>query len=132
LVGTETSISFGASSTASLFPDPTAARSAERIGLAPTPPAGKQAVFQVGGQGTLGLNLENAGLASLATAEDVPVPEDPWSPDGIDLLAGARGIYTCDACGSVSQLQDAAARRTAWQQPLSVANDMPPRTNPYH
>lgn len=100
-------------------------------GFSPRPPGGIQAVYQVGAQGTLGVDLENAGFAPLGTTVDDPVPADPWSPDGLHLLVGARGIYACDACGSVPQLQGAAQRRAGWARALSVASDMVPRGAPY-
>ena len=101
------------------------------LGLAPAPSGGNQAIYQVGAQGMLALNLQNAGLAPLASQADDPTPADPWSPDGIHLLAGARDIYACDACGSLVQLQRAARDRAAWLKPLSTAQDRPPSTNPY-
>ena len=101
------------------------------LGLAPAPPGGNQAIYQVGAQGMLALNLENAGLAPLASQADDPAPADPWSPDGIHLLAGARDIYACDACGSLVQLQRAARDRAAWLKPLSTAQDRPPSASPY-
>jgi|GEM_PF-2234704 len=101
------------------------------LGLSPTPPGGDQAVYEVAGENTLALNLPGVGLPPLSTVFDAPVAAEPWSPDGVDLLAGPKGIYTCDACGSLAQLQDAAARRAAWQQPLSVTHDNPSSSNPY-
>jgi WD40 repeat protein len=99
------------------------------VGFSPTPPGGVQAVYPVQSHGTA-LDLENAGLAPLASPQDDPVPADPWSPDGLHLLAGSRGIYVCDSCGSLPQLQGAAERRTGWSHPLSIADDLVPRGGP--
>jgi WD40 repeat protein len=100
------------------------------VGFSPTPPGGIQAVYPVKGHGTPALDLENAGLAPFASPQDDPVPADPWSPDGLHLLVGSRGVYACDACGSVPQLQGAAERRTGWSHPLSAADDLVPRGGP--
>ena len=101
------------------------------VGFSPTPPGGIQAVYQVGSHGTLALVLDNAGLAPLGSTYDDPVPADPWAPDGIHLLAGARGIYACDACGSVPQLQGAAERRAGWARPLSAGHHVLPGGGQY-
>lgn len=100
------------------------------VGFSPTPPGGIQAVYPVQGHGAAVLDLENAGLAPMASPQDDPAPADPWSPDGIHLLAGSRGVYACDACGSVQQLQGAAERRTGWSRPLSIADDLVPHGGP--
>ena len=75
-------------------------------------------------------------MAGLQTAAEPPttsyseLPAQPWSPDGARLLAG-NSIYPCDACGSLAELQAAAASRIAWARPLSTASDHPPTSNPY-
>jgi hypothetical protein len=46
------------------------------------------------------------------------------------VLAG-NAIFTCDACGSLAQMQSIAASRLAWSHPLWVKSDTPPSSNPY-
>jgi WD40 repeat protein len=101
------------------------------LGFAPVPPGGHQAAYQVGGQESLVVDLENAGLAPMATTYNDPAPANPWSPDGVHLLVGSRGIYACPACGSVPQLQGAAKLHTGWSRPLSAADDAAPERAPY-
>ena len=54
------------------------------------------------------------------------VPVSPWAPDGIHLLTGAAGIYACDSCGSLPQMQSIAQSRLNWAVPLTPAHDDPP------
>jgi WD40 repeat protein len=98
------------------------------LGLAPAPPGGVEAVYQ----NSSGQNMVNLLAADQSAVNSYSLfPAQPWSPDGTELLAG-NAIYTCDACGSLNEIQAAAASRIAWSQPLSASSDHPPRTNPYH
>jgi WD40 repeat protein len=99
------------------------------LGFATAPPGGLESVLQVS-TGDTAVSLQNAGPPA-GGMWDSPVPADPWSLDGVSVLAGTRGIYRCDACGGLAELQAAAARQLAWQAPLSVAHDVPPAGNPY-
>lgn len=107
---------------------------------APFAADGDDAVFELLGGQTLD-NLANSVLAvphlsrSPLQAADLasvwPSPAQPWAPDGIQVLAGAAGIYSCDACGSLAQLQRAAQTRLAWARTLSAGHDDPPPGSPY-
>lgn len=114
--------------------DPAAALSADgnflfagALGLAPSAPGGMQATYQIS-DGQLMADLQTAAEPSTTSYSELPV--QPWSPDGARLLAG-NSIYLCDACGSLAELQAAAAARIAWAQPLSAVSDHPPASNPY-
>jgi hypothetical protein len=97
------------------------------LGLAPTPPGGSPAVYQVdGGQPMTGLPTF---LAS-GSAGYSEFPAQPWSPDGTMILAG-NGVYRCDACQALPGLQATATSRDKWSTPLSVGSDHPPATGPY-
>ncbi len=96
-------------------------------GLAPTPPGGTEAAYQVSTGQTM-TALQGAGLASGPAYSESPAR--PWSPDDTEVIAGSA-IYSCDACGLTSALEAAAASRLAWSRPLSQASDHPPSTNPY-
>jgi WD40 repeat protein len=97
------------------------------LGLAPAAPGGIAAAYQVSGGETLA-GLQSAG--SPFTSPYSPFPAQPWAPDGTGLLAG-NARYACDACGSLAELQAAAASRIAWARPLSAGSDHPPATSPY-
>jgi hypothetical protein len=107
---------------------------------APFAADGDDAVFELLGGQTLD-NLANSVLAvphlsrSPLQAADLasvwPSPAQPWAPDGIQVLAGAAGIYSCDACGSLAQLQRGAQTRLAWARTLSAGHDDPPPGSPY-
>jgi WD40 repeat protein len=96
-------------------------------GIAPTPPGGLDAAYQVSsGQTMTGLQAAvQPALYSYAES-----PASPWSPDGTRILIGTA-IYACDACGAPTALQAAAASRLAWSKPLSASADRPPATSPY-
>jgi hypothetical protein len=94
-------------------------------GLAPAPPGGIEAVYQVVG-GQLLADLQSVP----ADPGDNASPSDPWSPSGVSVLVG-DGIYPCDACGTLAQMQATARVRLAWLQPLSVAHPNPPAGDPY-
>lgn len=96
-------------------------------GLAPTPPGGTEAAYQVS-SGQAMATLPAAGLATVPAYSESPA--QPWSPDDTQVIAGSA-IYSCDACGLASTLETAAASRLAWSQPLSQASDHPPLTTPY-
>ncbi len=97
------------------------------LGLAPAPPAGLEASYQVSG---------GAAMAAFPAAAESPTdayslfPAQPWSPDSSELLAG-HALYPCDACGSIDELRATATSRIAWAQALSERSDHPPGTNPY-
>ena len=97
------------------------------LGLAPAPPGGMEAAYEI----SSGQNMVNLSAADESAVNSYSLfPAQPWSPDGTELLAGTA-IYACDACGSLHEIQAAAASRIAWSQPLSLSADHPPRTNPY-
>jgi WD40 repeat protein len=99
-------------------------------GIAPTPPGGTNAVYQVSsGQTMTGLQSAAANQAALYSYAESPA--SPWSPDGTKILIGTA-VYACDACGDPTALKDAAASRLAWAKPLSAAADHPPVTSPYY
>jgi WD40 repeat protein len=98
------------------------------LGLAPSPPGGVEAVYQVS-SGEVMASLDAATQATAALWYESS-PAQPWSPAGNDVLIG-NAIYACDACGSLHQMQMDAAARLAWAQPLSATDDHPPSTDPY-
>jgi WD40 repeat protein len=100
------------------------------LGLAPHPPGGAPAVFQVLSGQTM-VNLQSVSPAAPASVFSTPLPAQPWAPDGIGLLTGGPAVYGCASCGTLRQLQAAAERRLAWHAPLSAANDKPPPGDPY-
>jgi WD40 repeat protein len=53
----------------------------------------------------------------------------PWSPDHTRLVTGATGVFACDACGSLKQLQAIAAQRIAWRTAIGPS-DPPPAGHP--
>lgn len=98
-------------------------------GIAPTPPGGANAAYQVSsGQTMTGLQAATATQSALYSYADSPA--SPWSPAGTEVLIGT-GIYACDACADLTALEDAAASRLAWSRPLSASADQPPATSPY-
>jgi WD40 repeat protein len=96
-------------------------------GLAPAPPGGFEATYQVS-TGQPMTNLQSVVQSGNVAYSESPVR--PWAPDGDEVLAGTA-IYPCDACGTTDTVLAAAASRIAWSQPLSASNDHPPATNPY-
>ena len=97
------------------------------LGLAPSPPGGIEASYQISTGQTM-LEVPNAAQPPISSYSLLPV--QPWSPDASRLLAGTV-IYACDACGQLTELEAAAASMMAWSKPLSVGSDHPPRTPPY-
>ena len=92
-------------------------------GIAPTPPGGLNAAYQVS-SGQMMTGLQSATQpASYSYAES---PASPWSPDATKVLIGTA-IYACDACGTPPALQAAAASRLAWSTPLSASRRPPTR-----
>ncbi len=49
-----------------------------------------------------------------------------WSPDHTRLVTGAAGVFACDACGSLKQMQAIAAQRIAWRTAISPTGTPPP------
>jgi hypothetical protein len=98
------------------------------LGLAPSPPGGDVAIYEVAG-GRPVLDLRNATRPGF-DRYDAPVPFDAWSPDGRQVLVGSA-VYSCPACGSLSDMQAVARTRIAWSKPLSSANDAPPPGDPF-
>lgn len=97
------------------------------LGLAPSAPGGVAAAYQV----TSGQAMDSLGAATgPATSSYSLLPAQPWAANDAELLAG-NAIYACDACGSLAELQAAAASRIAWSQPLTPASEHPPVTDPY-
>jgi WD40 repeat protein len=97
------------------------------LGVAPTPPGGTVAIYQVA-SGQMMTNLSAVQVPD--TDADPEFPAQPWSPDGAQLVVG-NSIYRCDACLPLTQLQAAATIRIAWSAPLSVGSDHPPTASPY-
>lgn len=97
------------------------------LGLAPAAPGGIEAAYQISG-GQLMADLQTAAEPPMVSYSELPA--QPWSPDGARLITG-NSIFPCDACGSLAELQAAAASRIAWAQPLSMVSDHPPASNPY-
>lgn len=97
------------------------------LGLAPSSPGGAAAAYQIAS----GQAMDDSEAAAESATNPYPLlPAQPWAPNGTELLAGSA-IYSCDACGSLTELQAAAASRIAWLQPLTQASDHPPATDPY-
>ena len=97
------------------------------LGLAPSSPGGTAAAYQI----SSGQVMENFQAAVEPASRSYSLlPAQPWAPDGAEVLVG-NTLYGCDACGSLAELQAAAASRIAWEQPLSQASDHPPATDPY-
>ncbi len=95
------------------------------VGLAPRPPGGIEAVYQLAGGQLVG------DLQRIPTSiGDTAAPVEPWSPSGVEVLAG-NAVYACDACGTLAQLQARAAVRLRWTTPLSTARPSPPAGDPY-
>jgi WD40 repeat protein len=114
--------------------DPGAALSADgnfvfagALGLAPSAPAGIEAAYQVS-SGQIMTDLQAAAQSPSASYSEFPA--QPWSPDGIHIVAG-NAIYVCDSCGPLAALQASATARIAWSQPLAEGSDHPPSTSPY-
>jgi YD repeat-containing protein len=97
------------------------------LGLAPSPPGGIEVAYQISSTQSMADLQDAAEPPTIAYSE---FPAQPWSPGGAEILA-RNGIYSCDACGSLAELQAAATSRIAWSQPVSQASDHPPATNPY-
>ena len=96
-------------------------------GLAPSPPGGNEAVYQVaGGQVMSGLDGVTEPVPDAYSAS----PAQPWSPSGTQVLID-NTLYSCDACGPLDRLETEATSRTEWARPLSATNDRPPSTDPY-
>jgi WD40 repeat protein len=90
-------------------------------GLAPVPPGGFEAAYQVStGQAMADLQAVTENATGLYSE----YPVRPWAPEGSKVLAGTA-IYACDACMNTSALLAAAASRIAWSGPLSAASDHP-------
>jgi WD40 repeat protein len=94
--------------------------------------AGSEAVYDLpGGQELVNLQNtqkqappDNPGAANM-------VPFSAWAADGIHLLTGGPAVYSCDSCGSLSQMQSAARLRLAWAVPLTTQHDHPPSGNAF-
>jgi WD40 repeat protein len=98
------------------------------LGLSSTTTGGIVAAYQV----STGLEMANFQDAEREpTSNFETYPSNPWAPDNIEVLAG-NAIFTCDACGSLSQMQAIAASRLAWAHPLSATSGKPPSSNPYY
>jgi WD40 repeat protein len=98
------------------------------LGLAPSPPGGETAIYEVA-SGRMVLDLRNA-VRPHANRDDAAAPFEAWSPNGRDVLVGSS-IYACHACGSVKDLQDVARTRVAWSTPLSSTKVRPPPGDPF-
>ena len=101
-------------------------------GFAPVPAAaGNDAIYSLTDPRTY-LNLQNSlsEVPVVAEGEDL-APVDPWAPDGVHLIDGAPAVYACDACGSLAQLQAAAALRLAWAETLTQHSDHPASSNAF-
>jgi WD domain, G-beta repeat len=96
-------------------------------GIAPMPPGGLNAAYQVSSGQTM-TGLQSAAQPALYSYAESPA--SPWSPDDTKILIGTA-IYACDACGGPAALQTAAVSRLAWSKPLSASADRPPATSPY-
>ncbi len=55
--------------------------------------------------------------------------ENAWSPTGTRLVTASTGIYPCDACGSLADMQAQAKLRIAWETPIEP-HSTPPTGNP--
>jgi hypothetical protein len=97
------------------------------LGLGPSSPAGVQAAYQLSSSQAM-VDLQSVNV--LSTIAYSLSPTQPWSPNASELLAGTA-VYACDACGSLRELQAAAASRIAWSVPLSSASDHAPSSDPY-
>jgi WD40 repeat protein len=98
------------------------------LGLAPAPPGGILAAYQISTGETLAdLQLVSPRFANYFAA----YPSDPWAPNGTELLTG-NSIFTCDACGSLTQMQGIASSRLAWSRPRSAKSGRPPSSDPYY
>jgi WD40 repeat protein len=97
------------------------------LGLSPSAPGGIVAAYEVS-TGSVMANFQDAGKAPFNNFE--PYPSNPWAPDNVEVLAG-NAIFTCDACGSLAQMQSIAASRIAWAHPLSAKSRTRPSSNPY-
>ena len=93
----------------------------------PATESGSDAVYGLAGSEEF-TDLQNTVTAAPIFGGIFPnlVPVSPWAPDGIHLLTGAAGIYACDSCGSLPQMQSIAQSRLNWAVPLTPAHDDPP------
>ena len=66
--------------------------------------------------------VSQSGVTNLAV-------ENAWSPSGTRLVTASTGIYPCDACGSLADLQAEAKLRIAWETPIAP-HTAPPPGNP--
>ena len=96
-------------------------------GLAPVPPGGFEAAYQVSTGQTMA-DLQAATEQTIGPYSEYPLR--PWAPDGSEVLSGTA-IYACDACGNTSALMASATSRIAWSRPLSATSEHPPATSPY-
>ena len=97
------------------------------LGLAPAPPGGIEAAYQ------------SRPARPCLACKTPPSPSPRHSLNSrhtrgrqaaTRILVGTA-IYSCNACGTLTQLKDAATVRIAWSQPLSETSDHPPATSPY-
>jgi WD40 repeat protein len=96
-------------------------------GIAPAPPGGANAAYQVSSGQTM-TGLQSVTQSALYSYADSPA--SPWSPDGTEVLIGTA-VYACDACGDSTALENAAGSRLDWAEPLSASADHPPSSSPY-
>ena len=94
--------------------------------------SGSDAVYGLTG-GEEFTDLQNTVTTAPAFGGIAPnlVPVSPWAPDGIHLLTGNAGIYTCDSCGSLAQMQSIAQSRLQWAVPLTPTHDDPPSNSSF-
>ena len=96
------------------------------MGLAPTSANGHEAIYDVG-DGETSLNLQSIELPQTFT----PFPVNPWSSEGIHVLAGNGAIYACDACGSAAQMLSNAESHISWFQPIPLQSGRRGQGSPY-
>ena len=98
-------------------------------GFAPAgQPQGEDAVYDTTTGDKLADLSEAAPAVSQSGVTNLAV-ENAWSPSGTRLVTASTGIYPCDACGSLADLQAAAQLRIAWETPIAP-HSAPPPGNP--
>jgi WD40 repeat protein len=91
---------------------------------------GPDAVYSVAGGAKLADLSNTVGRAPVSGyVEPNLAVSRAWSPDHTRVVTGATGVFACDACGSLKQLQAIAAQRIAWQTAIGSA-DTPPAGRP--
>jgi WD40 repeat protein len=95
-------------------------------GFAPAgQPRGEDAVYDTTTGDKLADLSEAAPAVSQTGVTNLAV-ENAWSPSGTRLVTASTGIYPCDACGSLADLQAAAQLRIAWETPIGPHSTSPP------